>query len=72
MVTRLAGTAGFNSRSREGSDSTAERYWQAIDGFNSRSREGSDQAIQLGKRTEFLFQLALPRRERRENARKNT
>ena len=56
----LGGTAGFNSRSREGSDvcPDGDRTYQT--GFNSRSREGSDVLGEFRRQDADLFQFTLP------------
>ena len=60
----LSARLGFNSRSREGSDYLSKRGVAFGIRFNSRSREGSDPIARELTRWVFLFQLALPRRER--------
>ena len=54
----------FNSRSREGSDSSIRKNSLCFTCFNSRSREGSDINGKFQRQYVPLFQLALPRRER--------
>ena len=62
---------GFNSRSREGSDTRSTTRTPSKPGFNSRSREGSDQGHSAYIRSLLLFQFALPRGERQSAKRDN-
>ena len=56
---------GFNSRSREGSDSSISQRSRGDLCFNSRSREGSDAAANKANILAQQFQFTLPRGERR-------
>ena len=60
-------SVGFNSRVREGRDSTALDYNRSTKGFNSRVREGRD-IINGIKVSRFTFQLTRPRGTRPDKA----